>query len=340
MLKLKVPAYVTVLSTVAGVALTVVLLGSTDEAESPPVRSSEKECDVRFQRMRGYAHIKPLLYTEHACESPGYDGIKRLVGEHIEQQKSAGVLTDAGFYLRDFRHSDWTAYHGDHQFEPGSLLKIPLLITYLRMAERDPTVMSRTYTFKPEAYTRQNVRFPPAKRIEAGITYTVPQLLDHAIRYSDNHAVEILLRNVDVPLFHRTYTDVGLRDFTASETSYPLTPKEISVFMKALYNASYLSLEDSELAVSMLMTSTFDVGLQAGLPPGTRIAHKFGESFNGVDWQLHETAFIYAGSDAYLLTVMTKGPRMEDLPEVLASISRLVHGEMSRSQGSDTPAQR
>lgn len=254
----------------------------------------------------------------------------------IEQEKRKGNVSDVGFYLRDFQQAEWTMYHGDMPFEPGSLMKIPLLMTYLRMAEKDPTVMSRQYSLQPGAQPEKWVRFPSARRMEEGRSYTVAQLLALAVEHSDNMAVMVLLRHMDSSQFHRTFTDVGLMDFNDSDPSYRISPKGISIFMKAIYNSTYLSLDDSELAISMMLKCDFNVGLEAGLPPDVRIAHKFGESHDGRDWQLHETALIYKGNDPYLLTVMTKGPRMETLPGVLAGISRIVFEQMPGQQGSVT----
>lgn len=336
MLRTRIPAYVSLITMIVGSGIAVLVISFRHKTEVPPVSAEEYECGVKFFRMQGYHDIKPLLFTEHECEAPRYEHIKRKVAAFIQQRKREGVVGDVGFYLRDFKKAEWTAYNGDLQFEPGSLMKIPLLMCYLRMAEKDPTVMGRRYTLPPGTPPINKVHFPPTKWMEEGRTYTVAQLLDLAIQHSDNLAVSVLLRNVDFTQFHRTYTDVGLRDFQNTDTRYPISAKDISVFMKALYNSTYLSLDDSELAVSMMLTSTFDQGIKAGLLADVRLAHKFGESFDGRDWQLHETALIYKGTDAYLLTIMSKGPRMEDLPEVLSSISRMVYTEMPGSNGTGT----
>lgn len=335
MLRAKVPAYVSLITLCAGCAIAALALGFSERESHPsPSRiTTARDCDVRFERMKNYDDIKPLLYTEQACESPRYASIKGSVKQYIDEVKSIGAITEAGFYLRDFEESEWTECNGLTPFEPGSLMKVPLLMTYLRMAEKDPTLMSKKYAVPPGTRAPGHVVYPPAKSMEPGKLYSVAQLLDLAIRYSDNMAVSALLKHVDLSQFHRTYTDLGLPDFSEKTSSYPISAKDYSVFMKALYNSTYLSLDDSELAVSLMMSSEFDKGLKAGLPAGTRIAHKFGESYDGRDWQLHETALIYLGSDAYLLTVMSKGPHMEALPGVLASISQLVYQEMVRLRG-------
>ncbi|MBL7952500.1 MAG: serine hydrolase [Flavobacteriales bacterium] len=333
MLRTKVPAYVPLISLLLGSGAMLALGFVGKEKEQPTTTHSARVCDVTYQRVRGYNSIKPLLSTEHECESERYAGLKHAIGSYLEQEKNSGTISEAGFYLRDFRKAEWTMYNGDVQFEPGSLMKVPFLMTYLRMAEKDPTVMARSYRMPAGTPEPKAVHFPPTSSMEPDKPYSVAELLKLAIIHSDNQAVNVLLKNIDITMLHRTFTELGLPDMKGSDTRYPLSPKAFSVFMKAIYNGTYLSLDDSELAVSLLMASEFGQGLKAGLPPGTRIAHKFGESFGGQDWQLHETALIYIGADPYLITVMTQGPRMEALPAVLANVSKLAYDEMVRLNG-------
>lgn len=336
MLKTKLPAYVSVLTLCVGGAVVALFFGfARKEArlDAPTTVKAARNCVVNVDRIKGYNGIKPLLKTEHACESPRYGQIKGAVRQYIEEVKSIGAITEAGFYLRDFEGSEWTEYNGRLPFEPGSLMKVPLMMTYLRMMEKDPSLMSKRFNLPFGAKPPGHVFFPPKKSAEPGKSYSLAQLLDLAMRYSDNLAVSVLLNHVEMAQFHRTYSDLGLRAFSEKTSSYPISPMEYSVFMSSLYGATYLSLDDSEWAISLMMDSDFDQGLKAGLPQGTRLAHKFGESYDGKDFHLHETGLIYVGDDAYLLTVMSKGTHMQALPGVLASVSELVFREMARIRG-------
>lgn len=60
------------------------------------------------------------------------------------------------------------------------------------------------------------------------------------------------------------------------------------------------------------------------------MAHKFGEALDPQGLQLHETGIVYLGNDPYLITVMTKGRDVHQLPQVLSTISRYVFDEMVR----------
>ena len=61
-----------------------------------------------------------------------------------------------------------------------------------------------------------------------------------------------------------------------------------------------------------------------GVPENTIVAHKFGEMGDATTRQLHESGLVYIGKIPYLLTIMTKGYDIKQLPEVISSISKMV----------------
>jgi beta-lactamase class A len=104
----------------------------------------------------------------------------------------------------------------------------------------------------------------------------------------------------------------------------PITVREYSLFLRVLFNASYLNIEDSEYCTGLLSQSDFDKGLLSGLPAGTRVAHKFGEAGDTVNAHFSEAGIIYLDNNPYLITVMTKGRDPKLLPAVVANISRTI----------------
>ena len=75
-------------------------------------------------------------------------------------------------------------------------------------------------------------------------------------------------------------------------------------------------------AIDILAAQEFNDEIPAGLPPGTRVAHKTGW-ITGVS---HDAALIYPpGRKPYVLVVLTKGIRERPVAQkLIADISRLV----------------
>jgi hypothetical protein len=94
--------------------------------------------------------------------------------------------------------------------------------------------------------------------------------------------------------------------------------------MRILYSASYLNKENSEFALSLLSQAKYSDGIIAGLPANTLAAHKFGEAgLNGAR-ELHESAIVYAGTQTYLVTIMSSGKEIHRLAEIEKEMSSII----------------
>ncbi len=273
--------------------------------------------------------MRPLLSVEPVCEAPRLQVLRDAVRELVEGYKASGTLVTASVYVYEPRTGDWTNYGANEQYEPGSMMKIPLLLTYLSMSEEHPGMLSKKMSCAPEDCRTPYQTNTPKEQAEAGGAYTVARLLELMITHSDNHATSVLLRHVTSDRYIRTYADLGLPLPDDGKEPYKMNARDFSVFMKALYGSSLLSPINSEYALRLMAGSPYLNGIMAGLPEGINAAHKFGESGDAEGHQLHETALVYAGDHPYLITVMTRGPEAGALPGTIAELSKLVYGHMS-----------
>ncbi len=319
-----------VMAALVGGAVSYAFLDPAPPVKPAAVRATVNSgCSYSVARVDGFNRVRPLLFSEPMCESPRLEGLRGSVGDLVNDLKASGQVLSASVYVRDFKQAEWTWYNGDEIYDPGSLLKIPLLLTYLSMAEEDPGLMKRIYTCElMDANVPQHTAFPEAQ-IQPNVAYTVEQLLEFSIALSDNRATTLLMRHVPIPRYVKTYTDLGLPKPDVTARAYPMNVRDYSVFMKALFNSSLLGPMRSEYALELMTRSTFTKGLVAGLPKGVDVAHKFGEEGTEVLRQLHETGLVYADGNPYLITVMTRGANPDSLASAISAISRLVYDRMS-----------
>jgi beta-lactamase class A len=133
---------------------------------------------------------------------------------------------------------------------------------------------------------------------------------------------------MDSKILQKLFSDIGLDVPNVYASQYLFNTKEYSYFMRSIYNASYLTIDDSEYAGELLSQCEFKDGITKGLPASVKIAHKFGESGNQTEKQLHESAIVYLDHKPYLLTIMTKGKDNAKLSELIGEISREVYNDM------------
>lgn len=217
---------------------------------------------------------------------------------------------------------------GDELYHPASLNKVAVLITYLHAAESYNNLLDEKLLFEKHDNSLP-VQYYTSKTLKPGTTYAIRDLLHYMIAYSDNDAAQLLLKHIDLNFYNKTFTDIGLPKPGDNFDESQLSAKQYSLFMKVLYNASYISIPASEFATNMLAECDFKEGLLKKLPPNVQAAHKFGECRYDDVYELHESGIIYIGDNAYLITIMTKGADQKNLSDVVANISNLVYTKLS-----------
>jgi beta-lactamase class A len=101
------------------------------------------------------------------------------------------------------------------------------------------------------------------------------------------------------------------------------TSSDLAALLIAIEKGQALSSASSAEMRDILLAQEFNEKIPAGLPPGTRVAHKTGE----ITAVSHDAAVVYpANRRPYVLVVLTKGIRESALSSALiADISRLVY---------------
>ncbi|MEC4005047.1 serine hydrolase [Flavobacterium sp. SUN052] len=326
----KIPAYYFVIILVLTISVTFFIASSFQKSKDleSQISNNSSSCSYSIKRLQGYDYIKPIMFVDNSCESENLSSIKQSVNGLIDNYKKSNTITSASVYLKSYDNNDWTSINPDEKFKPGSLLKIPELIAFLKMNEKNPGLLDKEILYSRPFSIDKKPEFV-SKSIQLGHKYKIRELLDYMITYSDNNATLLLNSIIDVKVFKKVFTDIGLSAPDWNSSDFPLTSYEASLFMRTLFNASYLTIENSEFASKLLSKSDYKDGIIKSLPAGTKVIHKFGEAGDPIEKQLHETAIIYVNDNPYLVTIMTKGNNMDKLPEVISQISTLIYQNMN-----------
>lgn len=296
---------------------------STESTES----TVKKECKIATQK--GFELIKPILWAKPVDESPEYAALKASVNNLIEDNKNTGILTTASVYFMDLNNGAWTYINPNENFHPASLIKVPLLITFLHEAEKNPQILEKKVVFeKQENMPTQHFN---SLTIEPGNTYTIKELLKYMIVYSDNNATNLLNQNVDKEEFKKAFSDLNIPEPDLRDPNFLISAKRYSRFILVLYNASYLSNASSEYAMELLTQCNFKEGMVKQIPTDTKVAHKFGEWGSNLSnvHELHESGIVYVKGKPYLLTIMTRGANPLQLTDVVNKISKVIYDDVS-----------
>jgi beta-lactamase class A len=297
------------------------------------------------QRREGAASlVNPLLDCDLAEDvlrnrelAPFKDVVQRYLAGRVAQRSATAVSV----YFRELNDGIWFAIGDTERFTPASLRKLPLLIALLKAAEgrAGPALLDAPVTHDLARDYDEDQNIKPAEPLRRGATYPVRELIRRMIVHSDNNAFMLLSRVVDPAELDRVYARLRMQNPRAAGDDAFLSVQTYASFFRILYNATYLSREASEWALTLLAAADFKAGLVGGVPPGVPVAHKFGEKSEPGAFQLHDCGIVYFPENPYLLCVMSRGPDLGTLDDVIRGVSRVVYGEVAGQLGA-APAPR
>jgi beta-lactamase class A len=297
--------------------------------------SADKNQEIRDSN-DNYQYINPLLECNNASFSndKNLNSLKINVQDYLNSQISSKSVTFASVYYRDLNNGPWFGLNEKENFSPSSLIKVPLMITYYKLAEDDPEVLQKTIlNDQPAEITIQTIL--PKVTLTPNQNYTVEELINQMIIHSDNHAYDLLLKNIDNNLIFEVYQDMGIDILEANQTNPTgniISVKDYASFFRILFNSSYLTKFYSEKALKLLTQIDFKSGIPAGISDKKiEVAHKFGERFypETNERQLHDCGIVYLPQKPYLLCVMTRGQNIDNLTSAIKHISSIIFTEIN-----------
>ena len=272
--------------------------------------------------------INPLLECDIAVGTIDAEKInfKPELERFVENIADKTSASNIAIYFRDLNHGPTFGIHQDAPFVPASLLKVPVMMSYYRAAEKDPSLLSAQISFLAREAPQAEQTVLPAQTLTLGETYTVEELIEHMIVYSDNEALILLFRALPLEEQKHLYSLLGVDPSVITDPKAALSVKQYAAFFRILFNSSFVSEEYSEKALSLLTEIDYKNGLRAGVPDNVLVAHKFGErQINFNERHLHDCGIVYYPKHPYLLCIMTRGESAPILERAIADISDFVY---------------
>ncbi|MDB5204106.1 MAG: beta-lactamase class A-like protein beta-lactamase [Candidatus Taylorbacteria bacterium] len=271
-----------------------------------------------------YNLINPLLLVDSNRQAPDLDWMKKTISDSINSNKDAALSVSV--YFRDLNAGKWTGVNEDGIYDPSSMMKVAVMMGYLKKADSDPSILTKNLDYKYMLDSGQN--YQPEHPLSNG-PHTVAEIIQSMIIGSDNTAMEVLYNN-DRDAFVNVLKELNIPPPATIDDLDFISPKSYSAIFRTLYSSTYLSRTLSEKALELLTLPEFKNGLVAGVPKDIVVAHKFGEHttlINGAydSRQLHDCGIIYYPGNPYLLCVMTKGQDFDKEASVIAGISKDVY---------------
>lgn len=292
------------------------------------------------------AAVLAVALAEMALSTPAV-GQDRLRDDALLDAIRARVAATPGAIVA-VSYSDATGasiarLNADTVFHAASTMKIPVMIEVLRRAQAgaftmdQPVLLINQFAsivdgspFSLDAaedsdsalYRRIGERVPIRELMRRMITHSSNLATNELIALVGAERTTAMARTLGA---RRMQVLRGVEDQKAFDRglSNTTTADDLAALLTAIENGSALSPASSAEMRDILLEQAFNEKIPAGLPPGTRVAHKTGE----ITAVSHDAAIVYpAGRKPYVLVVLTRGVRDGAASSALiADVSRLVY---------------
>jgi beta-lactamase class A len=237
-----------------------------------------------------------------------------------ERIQKSGADVGVAFRTLDGK-TEWF-FHADDAFHAASTMKVPVLIELFHQVREgklkldDPLLINNEFhslvdgsIYKLDATDDSEAELYKA----AGQTRTLRQLSELMITVSSNFATNLLIEKLGVDNIRATVHSLhadgmnvmrGVEDIKAYEKGMnnTTTARGLLVLLEAIAQGKAVDQESSREMIEILERQKFNEGIPAGLPPGTRVAHKTGEIT-----KIHHDAAIVFAPRPFVLVILVRG---------------------------------
>jgi len=294
-------------------------------------------------RLTDFKFARPLLVcdTNPNKANPELQSLEVKLKNLIDKEKKDKKVSTASVYMQDFKTDGRIDINKDEKFDSASMGKVSIALAFFRLAESDYSILSQRIKYNSGRDENFSQEIKPNDYAKIGETYTIQELIEKMLKYSDNNSTYMLLSFLEPGKLQELYQDLqvpGQMDPQKPGGYDYMTTRDVSYFFRVLYNSTYLMNDLSEKILEILTETDYKNGLVAGVPEGIVVAHKFGltsleSNGNIVERELHDCGIIYHPDNPYLLCVMTKSSStVPDIESAIKDISSMVYQYANKKQ--------
>ena len=271
------------------------------------------------------------------------DSLRARLEERIAATPGAVV----GLYYKSLGSGELVTIAPDSSFHAASTMKVPVMIEFYRQVERNglgeqqPVLLINQFASIVDGSPFSVAPLDDSDStmyLRIGQRVPARELVERMIIRSSNLATNAIIALVGAGRADSTAHALGARNIRVLRgvedgkafqkgLNNTTTARDLGVLLEAIEKRSAASPRSCREMLDILSRQEFNGEIPAGLPPGTRVAHKTGQ----ITAVLHDAALVYLpGTSPYVLVVLTRNiPNERVARTLIADLSRLVHGHVA-----------
>ncbi len=237
---------------------------------------------------------------------------------------------EIGLVIRDL-DTGWTfQVNPDLLFPAASMVKVPIMAACLKAAEEGQLSLADNMKLKRSDKAGGS---GVLRTRASGSAYTIEQLVELMITYSDNTAANMLIDLLGFDYLNRTFREMGLQqtnlsrkmmDFRSRDRGIEnyTSAREMADILEKIYSRGCVCPSVSEKSLEFLKSQKVNDRIPRLLPKNTIVAHKTGLE----RLVCHDAGIVFTGNGDFLISVFTKttsGPRTAK--RFISSVSSLTY---------------
>ena len=274
-----------------------------------------------WQKLTAPAIVRPTLEKGIASPTsfvsptpePWYTGLKNNLQNYLNEQADHYAV-----YVFGLDKEGYLGINEEEVFPAASLIKLPVVYTLYREAERGNINLAEKYSLKKSDKLEGD--FGAVNSQPEGTIYSYRGLAELALNQSDNVAGGILTRLLGRDKVAEEMKNLGM--IKTNTVQVETTAKEIGLFFRKIAQEEVLTAAHRQEIIKYLTDTAFEEQLPSALPRSVKIAHKVGINI-GI---LHDGGIIYS-HPPFVLVVLSEGPR-EKTQAVLTTVTTMVWQEL------------
>lgn len=235
-----------------------------------------------------------------------------------DQLNEIGKDPNVSIYFEFLNTGANIAVNKDLQVWPASLMKIPIAMATMKKVERGEWRMDRDFVMEEND---KNSIFGELYKNQDGTHFSLEELLNVMLINSDNTARNIIARNLDMYDFKDVIDHIGV-DFDYNKDDQ-ISAKRYSVVWRSLFNATYLTPENSQKLIEIMSKSSAKNYLALNLPSSIKFSHKIGVLYDEMTFA--DSGIVYIPNRPYILTVMIQNHSQAEAEDIMKNISEKVY---------------
>lgn len=267
----------------------------------------------------------PSDSSDQVQPSPGTDRPEDR-SELLEELKTEleGFLSEQkgryGLYYKNLITGEAFGIREGEHFIAASTTKLPMNLMLYRKVAAGEVDLNDRLTYLEEDFEAGTgiIQASPY-----GTEYTVREAARLSIVYSDNCAINMIIRLLGIENIRKYMQDIGGTVYYGE--GCPSCPYDLVVYAQELYRFYQEDPKTSGLLMEDLQNTLWQDRIQKHLPPEVKVAHKIG-NYTGV---LNDVAIVFA-DEPYALAVMSDGVDQDAADRVIAEMSKRIYERLHR----------